>query len=568
MDKLQQNRTFGDYLIQQKIGSGGMASVFQAFHAKTNEEVALKILHEHYADDPHIRKRLEHEARIVMRLSHPSIVPVLDYGEAENRPFLVMPYMEGGSLAQLFSKPRLVKHETTLKLLLVLADGLDYAHSQEVVHRDLKLENILLSKKRVLAISDFGIAQSTHTTRITMTGQILGTPQYLAPETLDNNGSLNYRADLYALAIMAYLMLTGYFPFTAKDPLSIALKHRTEIAPTPSLVNQNLPMAIDPVFVKALAKNPEARFHSAQDFVEALDEAFNQAASITTTIFVNEANPVSPTQAAMFQADLLSAETLNTRILPPEAEAIPAAHLETEADIRRPRKYQLPRALLVALLLLFLCVGSSLSFYAINGGFFPNAVVAEVSEEATEALAEASEEATEALAESSEEGQTIDSTGFNSLGRQTATSSPTASRTPRPSATPRANNTAQGGGEEDASNTPTVRLTNTARPTNTPRPTNTSRPSNTSQPEPSDTARPLPTNTPRPLPTNTPQPQPSSIPPTNPPAPTAVPATSVPPTSVPPTNAPQPTAILDPVLDPVNTLIPLCVPIPLVKTCP
>jgi serine/threonine protein kinase len=563
MDKLQQNRTFGDYLIQQKIGSGGMASVFQAFHAKTNEEVALKILHEHYADDPHIRKRLEHEARIVMRLSHPSIVPVLDYGEAENRPFLVMPYMEGGSLAQLFSKPRLVKHETTLKLLMVLADGLDYAHSQEVVHRDLKLENILLSKKRVLAISDFGIAQSTHTTRITMTGQILGTPQYLAPETLDNNGSLNYRADLYALAIMAYLMLTGYFPFTAKDPLSIALKHRTEIAPTPSLVNQNLPMAIDPVFVKALAKNPEARFHSAQDFVEALDEAFNQAASITTTIFVNEANPVSPTQAAMFQADLLSAETLNTRILPPEAEAIPAAHLETEADIRRPRKYQLPRALLVALLLLFLCVGSSLSFYAINGGFFPNAVVAEMSEEVTEALAEASEEATEVLAESSEEGQTIDSTGFNSLGRQTATSSPTASRTPRPSATPRANNTAQGSAEEEASNTPIVRLTNTARPTNTPRPTNTSRPSNTSQPEPSDTARPLPTNTPRPLPTNTPQPQPTSVPPTKPPAPTAVP-----PTSVPPTNAPQPTAILDPVLDPVNTLIPLCIPIPLVKTCP
>jgi serine/threonine protein kinase len=569
MDKLQQSRTFGDYLIQEKLGSGGMASVFHAFHARTNEEVALKILHEHYADDPHIRKRLEHEARIVMRLAHPSIVPVLDYGEAENRPYLVMPYMEGGSLAQLFSKPRLVKHETTLKLLMVLADGLDYAHSQEVVHRDLKLENILLSKKRVLAISDFGIAQSTHTTRITMTGQILGTPQYLAPETLDSNGQLNYRADLYALAIMAYLMLTGYFPFTAKDPLSIAIKHRTEIAPTPSLVNQNLPMAIDPVFVKALAKNPEARYYSAQAFVEALDEAFSQADSITTTIFVNEANPVSPTQAAMLQADVSSPDSLITKILPPEAEAIPAVHLETQADIRRAKKQKLPRVVLVALLLLFLCAGSSLSFYAFNGGFFPNAIVAESSEEVTEALAEASEEAAEALAESSEEGQTIDSTGFNSLGRETATSSPTASRTPRASSTPRGNNTAQGDDEGEASNTPTLRLTNTARPTNTPRPTNTSRPSNTAQPEPSDTARPLPTNTPRPLPTNTPQPQPTSVPPTNPPAPTAVPPTSVPPTNPPPpTTAPQPTAILDPVLDPVNTLIPICVPIPLVRTCP
>src|SRR5690606_22942473 len=108
----------------------------------------------------------------------PNIVAIKGYGEVDKRPYLVMDYMEGGSLAEFFSKPRQVKHETTLRLLSILADALDYAHSQQVIHRDFKLENILLNKTQP-AISDFGIAQSANTTRITMTGQILGTPQYI-----------------------------------------------------------------------------------------------------------------------------------------------------------------------------------------------------------------------------------------------------------------------------------------------------------------------------------------------------------------------------------------------------
>src|SRR5690349_10740472 len=115
MDNIQASRVFGNYIIKRKLGAGGMASVFEAEHQESAEIVALKILHEHYADDPLVRKRLEHEARIVMRLNHPQIVPVLDFGEADKRPYLVMPYMTGGSLAEYFSKPRSVKHETTLK---------------------------------------------------------------------------------------------------------------------------------------------------------------------------------------------------------------------------------------------------------------------------------------------------------------------------------------------------------------------------------------------------------------------------------------------------------------------
>jgi serine/threonine protein kinase len=538
MDNIQPSRVFGSYTIKQKIGIGGMASVFQAVHSETNEEVALKILHEHYADDPHIRKRLEHEARIVMRLNHPHIVSVLDYGEAENRPYLVMPYMEGGSLAQFFSKPRLVKHDTTLKLLTLLADGLDYAHRQEVVHRDLKLENILLSKSKLLAISDFGIAQSTHTTRITLTGQILGTPQYLAPENMDANGNLNYRADLYALAIMAYLMLTGYFPFTAKDPLNLAIKHRTEIAPPPSLVNQNLPMMLDPIFVRGLAKNPDERFASAQEFVEALDTAFSQATTVTTKIFINDLNPVPATQPALPREAILAADSRITKVLPPEVDAIPAVQPEAI-----PVKAKPSRRLIVAFLLLFLCAGSALVLSALNGSLFAESGIIAGDMQA-ESTAEASDSLVVEASSSGTERQSAEAFNRN----RTAEPSPTASATgtSRPSSTPVSNNTSAS------------RPTNTARPSNTAtnRPTSTSRPSNTS----------LPTNTSRPLPTNTSKPAATSVPPTNVPPTNAPAPTSVPPSNVPPTNAPAPTTILDPILNPVNTLVP-CIPIPLIKDC-
>jgi serine/threonine protein kinase len=532
MDNLQPSRVFGAYSIKQKIGSGGMASVFQAVHSETQQEVALKILHEHYADDQHIRKRLEHEARIVMRLNHPHIVSVTGFGEAENRPYLVMPYMEGGSLAQFFSKPRLVKHETTLKFLTILADGLDYAHSQQVVHRDLKLENILLSKNQLLAISDFGIAQSAHTTRITMTGQILGTPQYLAPENLDTNGALNYRADLYAFAVMAYLMLTGYFPFTSRDPLTLAIKHRTEVPPPPSLVNQNLPTTLDAVLNRGLAKDPDLRFASGQEFVEALETALLEAATITTKILVNDLNPL-PTQSFVPEPALFAPDSIITRVLPPDEAAIPAVLPEPV-----PARAKSSRKAVLAFLLLLLCAAASLALFVFNGSFLDGLSVlsdqmqAESTVEATEALVlEATEEATDGI-----QARSIQAFLLSLTAEATSTAS----------------------------------ATGTSRASTTPRSSSTSRTSNS--PGATNTTRPLPSNTPRPLPTNTPQPQPTSIPPSSVPA-TSVPPTSVPPTnapaptSVPATNAPAPTTILDPIINPVNTLVP-CIPIPLVRDCP
>jgi serine/threonine protein kinase len=309
MAKAFVGRNFGSYWIKDKLGSGGMASVFEAVQKKTFQKVALKILHEQYNDDFQIRKRFEHEASIAARLEHPNIVPIWDFGEFKKRVYLAMPLMEGGNFAVSLSKTASVSYKTSLEVLTLLADALDYAHSKGVIHRDFKLENILLNRFNVPAISDFGIAQSPENTRVTVTGQILGSPKYLAPENFESHGIVDYRVDLYAFAVTAYLMLTGYFPFTGPNAMNIIDKHRNGFFPKPSKVNTQLPIMVDDIFEKALAKNADRRFSSAREFITRLDAAFSNIADGSITIYLDEENPLLASKSNV--SSLSSAETLN-----------------------------------------------------------------------------------------------------------------------------------------------------------------------------------------------------------------------------------------------------------------
>ena len=202
---------FGDYTLGQKLGMGGMATVYHAIHRVTQREVAIKVLHEHYETESTVAKRFEREAEIIGSLNHPHIVPIIEFGKVDKRPYLAMPYYEGGTLAEYFFSPREMSQEDAIDILRALASGLDYAHSKDVVHRDFKLQNILLDKNNVPAISDFGIARTGNTTRLTVTGQFLGTANYVAPEMLLPQLPVDYRADLYALGVLAYLLLHGAF---------------------------------------------------------------------------------------------------------------------------------------------------------------------------------------------------------------------------------------------------------------------------------------------------------------------------------------------------------------------
>jgi serine/threonine protein kinase len=550
------HQIFAAYKMERKLGKGGMASVYKASHLDTGQEVALKILHEQFSDDAYIRKRLEHEAAIAAELKHPHIVPVWEYGEFEHRPYLVMPYMEGGSLAEWFTSPRALKHEASLKILGCIAQALDYAHQDGVIHRDVKLENILLSKKNVPAISDFGIAQATNTTRITRTGQVLGTPQYLAPEhfTGDGDADLDHRTDLYSFGVMAYLLLTGFFPFTGRDGLAVIVKQRDHAVPPPSLVNRALPKALDAIFERALAKKPEDRLSSALDLVHSLDAAFYNVPSIATTIFLNSPNPVSTVQIALHNVphEMIGGDTV---MMSSDTAMIPAVTIvDSESDIRVPAKSRkiwpfVSFGLLVACLGLGLFTVGMNAFFGRNGDFsemiLSNGL--KVNEEVTATETPTNTE-TSTATQTPSITPTFTATSTGTV-TPTYTFTPTrrvfASATPFPSASATlVSGGSFGTGVVQATRRATTRPLPTRTRTFTPVPTSTRTltavPTDIPTLIPSDTATPVPPTAIPPTdvpPTNPPPPTdvpPTDIPPTDPPPPTDIPPTDVPPTDPPP----------------------------------
>jgi len=183
----------GPYEILEPLGRGGMAQVYKARHTQRNRVVALKVLHEHYAQDPLVAKRFVREALVMRKLKHPYIVEVYE----ANRNYMAMEYMPNGSLGDLFKQPQRVSLEAAAKLLRQVATAIDHAHNLDTVHRDIKLENILLDEHRRARLTDFGIARSLMESRMTEDGMVLGTPHYMSPEQIAGQDDVDWRADIY-----------------------------------------------------------------------------------------------------------------------------------------------------------------------------------------------------------------------------------------------------------------------------------------------------------------------------------------------------------------------------------
>lgn len=261
----------GRYEIKGELGRGGFATVYRGYDPRFEREVAIKFLPpELIHSDPQFRLRFEREAKIIAQLEHPAIVPVYDVGEENNQPYFVMRYMNGGSLSERI-KARTFSIEETVKIIEQLAPGLDEAHSKGIVHRDLKPANILFTNKNVPLISDFGIAKfSQGETTGNMTGSaIIGTPAYMAPEQASGD-VVDGRADIYALGVILYEMVTGKQPYQADTPLGLAIKHVTEPVPRILEANPNLPPWMEKVISTAMAKNKDDRFASAVELVETI----------------------------------------------------------------------------------------------------------------------------------------------------------------------------------------------------------------------------------------------------------------------------------------------------------
>ncbi|CAL9490577.1 serine/threonine protein kinase [Streptomyces sp. DH-12] len=263
----------GRYQLRDLLGQGGMASVHLAYDTVLDRQVAIKTLHTELGREQAFRERFRREAQSVAKLTHTNIVSVFDTGEDDvdgmTTPYIVMEYVEGRPLGSVLDED--VRQHGAMpadKALRITADvlaALEISHEMGLVHRDIKPGNVMMTKRGVVKVMDFGIARAMQSgvTSMTQTGMVVGTPQYLSPEQALGRG-VDARSDLYSVGIMLFQLVTGRLPFDADSPLAIAYAHVQEEPPVASSVNRSLPPAVDALIARALKKNPNERFPSAE----------------------------------------------------------------------------------------------------------------------------------------------------------------------------------------------------------------------------------------------------------------------------------------------------------------
>jgi eukaryotic-like serine/threonine-protein kinase len=271
------------YRRPTQIGRGGMGDIYRATDSTLGRAVAIKLLAERYAQDESVRERFTREALAAARLSgEPNTVTIYDVGEHNDRPYIVMEYLGGGSLDDVLRRDGAQPPELVFQWLEEAARALDVAHAKGVVHRDVKPANLMLDREGNVHVADFGIASAAGMASLTVTGTVLGTAGYLAPEQAQGDRAVP-ASDLYSLAVVAWELLTGKRPFESDSPTAEAAAHVN--APIPSVcANSGLPCELDPVFEQALAKDPAARYGSAGEFVAALRAALADAAGSTSEL--------------------------------------------------------------------------------------------------------------------------------------------------------------------------------------------------------------------------------------------------------------------------------------------
>jgi serine/threonine protein kinase len=266
-------QSLGRYHILEQLGEGGMATVYKAYDTRLETDVAVKIIRTEEFSPKILERvllRFEREAKSLARLTHPNIVKVMDYGDYEGLPYLVMPYLPGGTLKERLKQGPLAWQDT-VRLLLPIVEALEYAHEHNIIHRDIKPSNILLTEKGQPTLTDFGIAKILETEEaftLTGTGIGVGTPEYMAPEQW--TGAATAQSDIYSLGIVLYEMITGRKPYVADTPAAILLKQANDPLPRPRDFAGNLPDQVEQVILKCLAKNGQDRYSSAADLKRAL----------------------------------------------------------------------------------------------------------------------------------------------------------------------------------------------------------------------------------------------------------------------------------------------------------
>jgi len=259
----------GRYELEKLVGSGGMSNVFRAHDRLLERTVALKILHEQYSRDDDYVERFRREARAVAKLAHPNIVTVIDRGEQDGRQFIVFEYIDGPNLKDLTRDGPLEPREA-IELTLQVARALSFAHQRGLVHRDVKPQNVLLNDDGQAKVTDFGIARSLDVHGVTQTGTVLGTSDYIAPEQARGQ-RVDPKTDIYSLGTVLYELLVGDVPFSGDNFVAVAMRHVSEPAPSVLERRPDCPLRLDLAVQRAMAKDPDDRFESMDDFVGELE---------------------------------------------------------------------------------------------------------------------------------------------------------------------------------------------------------------------------------------------------------------------------------------------------------
>lgn len=270
---LSKGETVGQYQILDRVGQGGMATVYRAYHKRLDRQVAIKFIHQSFMQDRNFIGRFEREARIIANLEHPNIMPIYDFAEHNGQPFLVMKLIDGITLKDLLYDGSLPL-EDILEVGRPIAEAIDYAHSEGVLHRDIKPSNIMLDMKGVPYLTDFGLARLATSGESTMSqDMIIGTPFYMSPEQGEGKKVLDSRSDLYSFGVVIYELVMGKVPFSQGTPYSIIHDHIYEPLTPPRKLNPNLPITVEQFLLRALAKDPDDRYQTAKEMMQELEKA-------------------------------------------------------------------------------------------------------------------------------------------------------------------------------------------------------------------------------------------------------------------------------------------------------
>ncbi|PSL42202.1 serine/threonine-protein kinase [Planomicrobium soli] len=257
-------RINGRYKVMELIGGGGMSNVYLAHDMILDRDIAIKVLRYDFSNEEELRRRFQREALSTTSLAHPNIVNIFDVGEDGSLHYLVMEYVPGKTLKEYIIENSPVAPERAVEIMKQLTSALAHAHHNQIVHRDIKPQNILMDEEGNVKISDFGIAMALSATSYTQTNSVLGTVHYLSPEQA-RGGTANKKSDIYSLGIVMYELLTGKLPFSGESAVSIALKHLQTETPSLRAIVPNLPQSVENVVMKATAKKMQYRYQSADE---------------------------------------------------------------------------------------------------------------------------------------------------------------------------------------------------------------------------------------------------------------------------------------------------------------